>query len=147
MNELNGEPNLAELLFEECRRRNIPILNAGEEPRRLGPGLNQRYVDGLVDGPAEIFDAAKKMWDLAGEISAEFPGRAIRFHALNLPPGNGVAEALLHKHGGVIVRSIVLYFFPQGGEDDAPTDPWADKMVKRVDILFSVAPEGAGGSE
>lgn len=127
-------PNYARML--EMKLRELMVRIAPRLPDVMVPGskitaiapngsyLEQKYVDGI----ASKFDS-RNIIKLAEFVSAKH--RSISCTALPLPNGK---EAEIQTSGDLVIRVITDYH--TGAGDGEFPDSYADKVIRRVDILF-----------
>ena len=115
-------PNYAELLKVKLLRLNIKIVICSD----ANLDLSQRYTQLKVDAPVEKFGEIH-INNLAEFIAKSY--KSITFSSLPLP--KNIVDAELQISENVIVRVITDYVMGSGDND-----PYADKLIRRVDILI-----------
>ena len=122
-------PDYAKMIELKLKDLNVEIKTKKEAPSNLilaiapdGSKLTQLNVDGIVDEFGET-----RINNLAEHIAKNF--KSITCLPLVLPRNIETAE--IQTSGDIVIRVIETYVMGSGDND-----PYANKVIRRVDILF-----------
>jgi len=121
-----AQPNYAQMLELKLKDLNVEIKTKMDQPSSLtipfdGTTRTQLNVDGIVGEFGETH-----IGNLAQHIAKNF--KSITCLPLVLPM---IKTAEIQTSGDVVIRVIEDYVMGSGDND-----PYADKVIRRVDILF-----------